>query len=66
MESDEILRLRLGIGEEHIPQEKAEFVLSDFPAGRQADVDEMIARACDAVKTILRDGVEKGMAVFNA
>ncbi len=66
MESDEILRLRLGIGEEQMPEDKAEFVLSDFPRGLQPDVDEMIARACDAVKTILRDGAAKAMAVFNA
>ncbi len=64
--SSEILRLRLGIGEEEMPPEKAEFVLSDFPAGRQAAVNEMIARACDAVRTILSEGVSKAMAAFNA
>jgi peptidyl-tRNA hydrolase len=49
-----------------MPSEKADFVLSDFPAERQEVVDEMIARACDAVQTILRDGVAKAMAVYNA
>ncbi len=66
MESDEILRLRLGIGEEQMPADKAEFVLSDFPPGIRPDVDEMIARACEAVRTIVRDGAAKAMAVFNA
>jgi peptidyl-tRNA hydrolase, PTH1 family len=66
MESDEIPRLRLGIGEEQMPDGKAEFVLSDFPAERRDGVNEMIARACDAVRTILRDGVPKAMAVYNA
>jgi PTH1 family peptidyl-tRNA hydrolase len=66
MESSEILRLRLGVGEDQMPQGKAEFVLSDFPAERQTEVNEMITRACEAVKTILRDGVSKAMAVYNA
>jgi PTH1 family peptidyl-tRNA hydrolase len=66
LESNEILRLRLGIGEEEMPPEKADFVLSDFPADKQETVDEMIARACAAVQTILRDGVARAMAVYNA
>lgn len=66
VESSEILRLRLGIGEEQMPQLKTEFVLSDFPGERQAEVNEMITKACDAVRTILRDGVSKAMAAFNA
>lgn len=66
MASGEILRLRLGIGEDTMPSEKEEFVLSDFPTERLAHVSDMIARAGDAVKTILRDGVSKAMAVFNA
>jgi PTH1 family peptidyl-tRNA hydrolase len=66
MASSEIVRLRLGIGEDSMPSEKAEFVLSDFPGERQKEVSDMIARASDAVKTILRDGVSKAMAVFNA
>jgi peptidyl-tRNA hydrolase len=49
-----------------MPPEKVEFVLSDFPAERLAEVSDMIARASDAVKTILRDGVSKAMAAFNA
>ncbi len=66
MESSEVLRLRLGIGESEMPPEKAGFVLSDFPGEQQTEVDRMIARACEAVRTILRDGVDKAMAVFNA
>ncbi|HYK90896.1 MAG TPA: aminoacyl-tRNA hydrolase [Acidobacteriota bacterium] len=66
MESTEILRLRLGIGEEQMPPEKAEFVLGDFSSGRQPEVNEMITRACDAVKMVVRDGVARAMAVYNA
>jgi peptidyl-tRNA hydrolase, PTH1 family len=66
VESDEVLRVRLGIGEENMPADKSEFVLEDFPPEQIACLGEMIARAGDAVKTILRDGVSKAMAVFNA
>jgi peptidyl-tRNA hydrolase, PTH1 family len=61
-----ILRLRMGIGEEQMPKDKAEFVLSDFPPGRQTELDKMIRTARDAVKSIVRDGVSKTMAIFNA
>jgi peptidyl-tRNA hydrolase, PTH1 family len=64
--SEEVPRLRLGIGEELMPEDKAEFVLSDFPPDRQEALDEMIIKACNAVKTMLRDGAPVAMAVYNA
>jgi peptidyl-tRNA hydrolase, PTH1 family len=64
--SEEVLRLRLGIGEGIMPADKAGFVLSSFPADRQKVLDEMIGKACDAIKMILGDGAPKAMAVYNA
>jgi peptidyl-tRNA hydrolase, PTH1 family len=66
LNTEEILRVRLGIGEEQMPGDKAEFVLSDFPPGKQTVLDAMIHTAGNAVKSILRDGVSKTMAIFNA
>ena len=66
LNTEEILRVRLGIGEEHMPEDKSEFVLSDFPPGRRTELDAMIINAGDAVKSILRNGVTKSMAMFNA
>ena len=34
--------MRMGIGEEQMPEDKAEFVLSDFPPEKQTELDEMI------------------------
>jgi PTH1 family peptidyl-tRNA hydrolase len=65
LDTDEVIRVRLGIGEEQMPREKADYVLSDFPAEKQAELDGMIEKAGNAVKTILRDGVAKTMAIFN-
>ena len=66
LETEEIVRIRIGIGEEQMPEDKSDFVLSDFPPGKQADLNEMIVRAGNAVKSILNDGVSKAMAIFNA
>ena len=49
-----------------MPSDKAEFVLADFPSERAAELNEMIARAVDAVRMILLEGVSKALAVFNA
>jgi len=59
LDTDEVIRVRLGIGEEHMPKDKAEYVLSDFPAERRAELDDMIAKAGDAVRTILKTGAAK-------
>jgi len=66
LETDEIVRVRVGIGEEQMPEEKSGFVLSGFPPERQAHLDELIIRAGNAVKSIITDGVPKTMAIFNA
>ena len=64
--TQEILRVRLGIGEEQMPDDKIDFVLSDFPPERQSELDGMIIKAGDAVKSILNNGVSKSMTIFNA
>jgi peptidyl-tRNA hydrolase, PTH1 family len=64
--TEEILRVRMGIGEDQMPKEKSEFVLSDFPAEKQPEVDQMILNAGNAIKSILGEGVSKTMAIFNA
>lgn len=64
--TDEIVRMRMGIGEEPMPKDKADFVLSDFPSNRQAELDNMITKAGNAVKSILSNGVAKTMAIYNA
>ena len=64
--SDEIIRVRLGIGEENMPEDKAAFVLSAVPQGRETAWQEMITRASQAVRMMLGDGLSKAMSVFNA
>jgi PTH1 family peptidyl-tRNA hydrolase len=66
LKTDEIVRVRMGIGEDKMPDDKADFVLSDFPPEIRIDVNDMIVKAGNAVKSILNDGVSKTMALFNA
>jgi PTH1 family peptidyl-tRNA hydrolase len=66
LESDSFVRVRLGIAEDDIPADKAAFVLSEFPGTREQELSEMLCRAAEAVRTIVGDGVEKTMSVFNA
>jgi peptidyl-tRNA hydrolase, PTH1 family len=64
--TDEFMRVRLGVGEEDMPEDRADFVLSEFPGARREALDEMIRRAGEAVRAILRDGAAKAMSVYNA
>jgi peptidyl-tRNA hydrolase, PTH1 family len=43
----------------------ASFVLAPFRRARMKEVDEVVRRGASAVESILADGVEKSMAVFN-
>lgn len=64
--TDEIARVRLGIGAENMPADKAEFVLSEFPPECRQTLDDMIAGAVRATEMTIADGIEKTMSVFNA
>jgi len=66
LNTDEIVRVRMGIGEETMPKDKADFVLSNFPPEKQTELSDMILKAGNAVQSILTDGVSKTMAIFNA
>jgi peptidyl-tRNA hydrolase, PTH1 family len=64
--SEEVVRVRLGIGEEAWAGDVSDFVLSEFPRNREVELTEMVLRARDALKTILAEGGAKAMSVFNA
>ncbi len=62
----EFARIRLGI---HRPDRKigegAKFVLGPFKRAQKQEVEETVNRGAAAVESILAEGVEKSMAVFN-
>ena len=61
----DFLRLRVGVGrpERGDPRPVADFVLSPFEP--EQDVAAVLARAADAVETIVRDGLDEAQQRFN-
>jgi peptidyl-tRNA hydrolase, PTH1 family len=63
--TQEVPRLRVGIGPVPPPEDPADFVLTTFKKNEKPLVDEMIAQAALAVKVIAEKGFEAAMNQFN-
>ena len=63
--SRDFLRLRVGVGrpERGDPRPVADYVLSPFAP--EDDADAIVARAADAIETLVRDGLEETQRRFN-
>lgn len=60
----DFLRVRVGIGRP-TRGSVTDWVLGDFRVGDRDDRDEVIERACDAIETILSEGVTQAQNRFN-
>lgn len=65
IQSDEFLRIRIGIGKPPEGWELANFVLGSFGSEERKIVNESVARAADAVVALLKSGVETAMNLYN-
>ena len=63
--TNEFPRVRLGIRPDHPIGDGAKFVLGPFKKAQMQEVDEMVAQGCAAIESIIADGVEKSMTIFN-
>jgi PTH1 family peptidyl-tRNA hydrolase len=66
--TSDFARVRLGIdrpGRGRRAGEGARFVLGRFGRAQKQEMEEAVARGADAVESIIAEGVEKSMAVFN-
>ena len=65
LKTPDFLRLRIGVGrpERGDPRPVADWVLSAFEP--EVDVGALVARAADAVETLVRDGLEEVQQHFN-
>ena len=63
--TDDFMRLRIGIMPEHLVRDTAGFVLERFTKAQQSALDEVLGRATDALRAVLRDGIEKAMSQYN-
>ncbi len=63
--SDQVPRLRFGVGSPPPAWNAADFVLSKFNKNDRSDVELAVGRAADAVEVWARDGLETCMNQFN-
>ncbi len=58
-------RLKLGIGRPPEGTKVPDFVLSPFTEEEWPVVKKVIARACEGLEVLLREGLQKAMSLFN-
>jgi PTH1 family peptidyl-tRNA hydrolase len=61
----EFVRLRIGIQPEHPISDPKRFVLDRFSRTERPIVEDVLAVAANAIRTIIRDGALKAMTEFN-
>jgi PTH1 family peptidyl-tRNA hydrolase len=63
--TDEFPRVRVGVKKGELPDELAEYVLSEFPQEDVLVVQEVVGWAADAVEALIREGAPAAMNRFN-
>ncbi|MDT5062798.1 MAG: peptidyl-tRNA hydrolase, family [Acidobacteriota bacterium] len=63
--SDEFMRLRIGIQPDHPLGDTKSFVLDEFSRAERAELDKILERSAEALRAVLRDGIDKAMAAYN-
>ena len=65
LQTNEIVRVRLGIHPGHPIRDGAEFVLAPIKRSQMKELDEFVGFAAEAVRSIIAEGVEKAMTRYN-
>ena len=65
LNSQEFIRLRIGIQPEHQIGDTSKFVLENFSKNEFAELENILERSANAIYSIIKDGIEKAMACFN-
>jgi len=65
LKTQEFIRLRIGIQPEHPVNDTRNFVLENFSKTENAEIEKILERSADAIRTVIKDGIEKAMAQFN-
>ena len=66
IKSDEFTRLRIGIQPSHPVSDARRFVLEEFSKSERVEVEKVLERSADALRTVVRDGIDKAMSLFNS
>ena len=65
LQTQQVARLRVGIGTENLPHDLVGFVLEPFQDSEQERVRQVIERAADACETWVKDGIRVAMDRYN-
>jgi PTH1 family peptidyl-tRNA hydrolase len=63
--TNEFMRLRIGIQPEHPISDAKKFVLDEFSRSEREELPEILERAAEALRSVLRDGIAKAMSLHN-
>ncbi|WP_448522878.1 aminoacyl-tRNA hydrolase [Pseudothermotoga sp.] len=66
LKTDRFVRVRIGVGPKPEGVDLAQFVLSDFSIQERFVLDKVLDVAVQAVQTILSEGVQKAMSLYNS
>jgi PTH1 family peptidyl-tRNA hydrolase len=61
----EFARLRIGIGPDHPIDNNRNFVLGEIPRPQRKEIASVLERGAEALRCVLRDGIEKAMSLYN-
>jgi PTH1 family peptidyl-tRNA hydrolase len=64
--TEDFPRVRVGVRRGELPEELADYVLSDFGADEEETVADAFSRAADAVSCLVTEGPEAAMNRFNS
>jgi len=65
LRTNEFIRLRIGIQPEHPISNTKNFVLENFSKSETETIEEVLEKSAEAIRAVIRDGVERAMAKFN-
>lgn len=63
--TDEVARLRIGVGIDPLPRDLHDFVLSPFTSAERPRMKRALAQAADACETWVKEGIEVAMNRYN-
>jgi PTH1 family peptidyl-tRNA hydrolase len=65
LDTSEFIRLRIGIQPDHPISDAKNFVLNEFTRTEKDSLVEILERAAEAMRSVLRDGIAKAMSLYN-
>lgn len=65
LKTTEFIRLRVGIAPEHPVTNASDYVLGKFSKSETETVDNVLKNGVDAIRTVIKYGVDEAMAEFN-